>query len=569
MGFLNDIFEKYQLELDRREQNMQYLHDPTAWVRDKLGMEVWYKQQELFDSVVKYKNTAVRAGHGTSKSTSAAMLALWWIDVHELGTAFVATTAPSADQVGGVIWREIRRFHRMANDRAKEFERPELAILGNITGDNKWKIDGALVASGRKPPDNKAEDAFQGIHAEYVLAIGDESCGLKEPMIDGLRNITTNATSRVLLIGNPTDPRSFFGKIFREFGEGGTGTYHALHISVLDNPNFHGGSLCSCHPDLPEGMGMPENMLRALSDATYVDDKKKEYGEDSPRYIARVLGEFAYESGNSLFSDYDLAQAENCHVMPDPENPVRILGVDVARQGTDYTVLYLAEHGFVQRTDEETGEPTGDLIEDDEGNPIPGIKVRYIDSWQAPFVNQTNQDGTITRGSSERIDEWARALGVQQVRVDASGMGHGVIDPLSATAKPYVIVEMMGGAASPDRRAYLNNRAFQYSEMRRRAFQGTLDLDSKDQRLLDELSGIQYDFADGSSGGGLKIESKESMKRRGVKSPDYADAAGYAIANLDHLFENPYNDYAPGSLVTSDLESWMPEGMSGFHEYSW
>ena len=575
MGYLQDIFEHHWIEVEKRERDLVYQNDLEAWAWDRLGVQIWYKQVEVARSIVKYNNTAVRAGHGVGKSFLAALLACWWIDVHPLGTAFVATTAPSADQISTVIFREIKALHIKSKDRARQLEQPELALPGRITEDNKWKIeDGSqqiLVASGRKPPDNKSEDAFQGIHAEYVLAIGDEACGLSESMVDGLDNITSNETSRRLLIGNPTDPRSWFAHIFKEGGniEGKNDGWNLIGISVLDNPNFHGGGLCACHSDEPLGLGMNESALRSMSDQSFVDGKMKEYGEDNPRFIARVLGEFAFDGGNALFSDYDLAQAENCQVMPDIDNPYRVLGVDVARLGADFTYLYLAEHGFVMAIDDETGEPTGGLIEDEDGNPIRGIKVRYIAHWQAPFVNQQNEDGTVTRGSTEMIDEWARSLNVNEVRIDASGMGHGVIDPLAATQKPYVIVEMMGGDRSPDRRAYLNNRAFQYSELRRVAFQGTLDIDPHDKVLIDELGGIQYEFADGASGGGLKIESKESMKKRGVKSPDAADACWYACADISHLFDNPYNNLAPGTVIASDLEDWTPAATSGFYDYSW
>lgn len=574
MGYLQDIFNLHWQEVEKRERDLIYRTDIAAWAWDRLGIQLWYKQIDVANSIVKHKNTAVRAGHGVGKSFLAAVLSCWWIDVHPLGTAFVATTAPSADQISTVIFREIKALHLRSRSRARELDRPELALPGRITEDNKWKIeDGTqqvLVASGRKPPDNKSEDAFQGIHAEYVLAIGDEACGLSESMVDGLQNITSNATSRRLLIGNPTDPRSHFAKIFKELGNVGEADdgWNLIGISVMDNPNFHGGGLCACHAGEPLGLGMNESALTSLSDHTFVDGKKKEYGEDSARYIARVLGQFAFEAGNNLFSDYDLAQAENTHVMPDIENPYRVLGVDVARMGSDFTYIYMAERGYVQATDDETGEPTGELIEDEDGNPIQGLRVRYVAHWQAPFVNQDNGDGTMTRGSVEMIDELARSLNVNEVRIDASGMGHGVIDPLAATQKPYLIVEMMGGAASPDRRAYLNNRAYQFSELRRIAFQGTLDLDPNDKTLIDELGGIQYEFANGESGGGLKIESKESMKKRGVKSPDAADACWYAVANLDHLFNNPNNNLSPGTLVTSDLENWAPQGMEGFHEYT-
>jgi hypothetical protein len=573
MGYFDEIVAEYRKELERREQNFKYLNDPKLWAWDKLGLELWYKQEEVALSIVHCKDTAVRAGHGVGKSFLAALLACWWIDVHPIGRAFVGTTAPSADQVSGIIFREIKALHILSKKRARELEDPSLALPGNVTEENKWKIDidgqSITVAQGRKPPDNKSEDAFQGFHAEYVLAIGDEACGLTESMIDGLSNITSNKTSRRLLIGNPTDPRSHFAKIFKELGGGDVGAWKLIGISVFDNPNFHGGGTCKCHPNDKLGLGHNESMLRALSDQSFVDGKKKEYGEESARYISRVTGEFAFEAGSQLFSDYDLAQAKNCHVMPDPENPYRVFGVDVARSGKDATVVYMAERGFVMSTNDETGEETGGLVLDEEGKPIPGIKLTFIKAWrQVPFTDRTEEDGTKTIGQATLLNELARSYAVSEVRIDASGLGAGLIDPLFTLAKNgYLIIEVLGNDPSPDLRAYRNNRAFQYSELRREAFQGTLDIDPKDEQLLDELGGIEYFFATGQ--GGMQIESKESMKKRGVKSPDYADAAWYAAHDLSALVNSPWSGMKAGQLVVADMEDFVESGMSGWHDYSW
>lgn len=573
MSYLKQIVARYEVELDRRERNILYLNDPGLWAQERLGITLWYKQLEVCRSIIDNKNTAVRAGHGVGKSFLAALLACWWIDVHQLGTAFVATTAPSAEQVSGIIFREIKRLHLLAKTRAREMDNPDLVLPGRVTEDNKWKIDldGSVttVASGRKPPDNKSEDAFQGLHAEYLLSIGDEACGLSESMVDGLGNITSNKTSRRLLIGNPTDPRSHFAKIFKQLGQndGEEDGWHLIGISVMDNPNFHGGGLCVCHLGQPLGLGMSDSALRSLSDQSFVDDKLKEYGEENARYISRVLGEFAFEAGNNLFSDYDIAQATNTVVMPDPESPYKILGVDVARLGGDFTYLYIAESGYVQATDDETGVAKGGLKLDDEGEPIPGWKVRHVAHWQAPLVDRMEEDGSVSKGSTGMIHDWAMSLGVHEVRVDASGMGMGVIDPLSVLAHgKYYLVEMMGGGASPDRRAYHNNRAFQFSDIRRRAFQGLIDIDPLDELLIDELGGVQFEF--NNTSGGMVIESKESMKKRGVKSPDAADAVTYALADLTHLIGSPFAGLKAGTIVRTDMEQYLPSGLGAFWDYS-
>lgn len=574
---LDLIIDKYVDELDKRVLNESYFNNPVLWAKDRLGVTFYWKQEDASMSVVRYKSTAIKAGHGVGKSFWAAILACWWIDTRPTTKVFVASTAPSADQVSGVLWREIRKAWQLSHNLHTEYLRrsklgmdtegyPDRPLPGYITQQNQWKDDlGNLIGQGRKPPDNKAEDAFQGFHDGYVLAIGDEACGLSESMIEGLSNITTNADSKRILIGNPTNPLSHFGKIFKI----DTGAWNLQTISVMDSPNFHGGGRCECHPNEPLGLGMPEEALKSLVNEEFVENKKKEYGEDSPRYVSRVLGEFAYDAGNTLFSEFDLAQAKNAIVTPFIEEPYVVLGVDIARMGQDSTYVYKYEKGWVQATDPFTNEPLGRDAVNDEGNPVLGGVLRLVDSWKnAPFVSRTEYDDNgqshVIKGTAERVNELALSLGAKEVRVDASGMGPGVIDPLFVLARGrYIIIEVYGSAGTPDRRAYHNERAYRLSEMRRLCFQGYIDINPDDENLVDQLGGIQYGFS--TTSGGMLIESKESMKKRGVSSPDAADAAWYACMQIDDLVESPWAGSDGGMMI----EEMQPQGSWYQSSYSW
>jgi len=398
-------------------------------------------------------------------------------------------------------------------------------------------------------------------------AIWTGNCGLSGSMIDGLANITSNNNSRRVVIGNPTNPLSYFGKIFKE----DTGAWILQTISVMDSPNFHGRGRCTCHANEPVGLGMSADALSKLTNDEYVEDKKKEYGEDSPRYKSRVLGEFAYDAGNTLFSEFDLAQAMNAVVFPDLDDPYRVLGVDIARMGQDSTYVYMYERGTVQATHPETNEPLGtDLLSEDTHEVIRGGKLRQVGMWKdAPFISREIEDKfgnlVLWKGSAERIHELAMSLAVEEVRVDASGLGHGVIDPLFVLARGrYRIVEIWGSGETPDKRAYHNQRAYQYSEMRRQMFQGTIDIDPKDEQLIDELGGIQYGFS--ATSGGMLIESKEAMKKRGIHSPDAADAAWYACMDTEHL-DGPQ----AGDIITQDWDENLYEQGDWYSEksYAW
>lgn len=550
----------------RRKVQQEYARDMGKWALDKLGVHFHGKQSEVADSIIHNKNTAVAAGHGTGKSFQAAIAAAWWVDTHPLGSAYVATTAPSYDQITEIIFRELKRIQQMSIERAEKGIIPaDWAIQGRIGEDNTWKIErnGRLITvmKGRKPPDSKAGDAFQGLHARYVLAIGDEATGLTEEMIDGLANITSNDTSRRLLISNPTNPVSHLGKIFLK----PTGAWNLIHVSVFDLPTFHGGNKCDCpeHRGQPYGLGFPKSTLQQLSGPTFVEDKKREYGEDSARYKSRVLGQFAFEDGNNLFTDLDLASAYDTVVFPDLGGRP-ILGVDVARQGGDHTVVYRVDEGVVMRRKWAEGLEDGKELPrepavDDFGHEKRGKHLRFLESWKdAPLVTRHLEDGTEIMGTAERVHELAMSLGAREVRVDVGGFGIAVTDRLEElkylARASYEIIEVSSSNPSPDRRAHHNNRAFQLDNFRKGCHQGTIDIDIADERLTDELLGIQYEFVDGSMGGGMKIESKESMKKRGVKSPDYADAAWIALADLEHL-RGPQ----PGDIIETDLDELVPD----------
>lgn len=581
---LDKVFSYVVGDFRRLETQQRYRTDPAKWALDKLGVVFHDKQIEIGEALVNYRNVAVAAGHGTGKSFQAAILACWWVDTHPLGTAYVATTAPSNDQISEIIFREVKRIHEMSSERvAKGIITPEMGLQGRVGEDNTWKIERAgrlvTVMKGRKPPDNKAGDAFQGLHARYVLAIGDEATGLTEEMIDGLGNITSNDNSRRLLISNPTNPYSHLGRIFLKpaFDEvTGVETWKRIHVSVFNLPTFHGRGGEACTPDacdkykehqtMPLGLKFPQELLESISGPQFVRDKKAEYGEDSARYKARVQGEFAFEAGSNLFTDRELNTTVDTIVVPDGLELPR-LGVDVARFGEDSSVVYRVDTGAVMRRkwsdDAEVGGEEREIALDDDGQPVRGMRLRYVDSWRgAPLVNKTHPDGKVEMGTAERVHEIAMSIGAGSVRVDASGLGGGVADrlwDLSKGGKLYEVVEVNGGAGSPDRRSHYNQRAYQYDMLRKGMFQGLIDMDPRDEQLLDELSGIQYEFADAASGGGLKIESKESMKRRGVKSPDFADAAWYATMDLTGI-----SGMLPGDVLHSDMMDVIPDARGSF-----
>jgi len=537
--------------LEQREQADAFKTDIRAWAQYMLGVNLWKRQVEIIESVIFNRNTAVAAGHGVGKSFVTAIATLWWVDTHPLDRVFVFTTAPTKDQVSGVIWREIKRWHTVSQQRYDKglIDHP---LPGKILGDDKWKLDdGTLIGQGRKPPDAKGDDAIQGFHADYMLAIGDEATGLTEAFIDGLGNITSSQFNRRLLICNPTDPSSHLGKLFKK----NPATWNFMHISCYDSPKVN--------PDIDPDF--PVDLVPGLVDMEYIEGKIEEYGEEDPRFIARVLGQWAFDADNLVFTQQDIDKAINTEVRPDPDAPISI-GVDVARsQKGDFTTLYWAQPGDIWVQGEKTL-ASGEIVDGDWVNTYRrGLYVRKLDEWRgAPLSSYDPED----LGSAQKIDAHARAIGAKTVFIDASGLGMGVYDPMNKDLSrgDYEVVAVYGQYPPGDTRSYANFRAEQFFELKRRFFNGEIDIDGLDELLIEELQGIMFEYDNRAK---LKIESKEDMRKRGVKSPDKADSLWYTCIDLDRMARltdpggQKSSTPAEEMFTEQDDQEWEMQVMSG------
>jgi hypothetical protein len=102
--------------------------------------------------------------------------------------------------------------------------------------------------------------------------------------------------------------------------------------------------------------------------------------------------------------------------------------------------------------------------------------------------------------------------------VDSIGLGAGVVDRLRELGLPARGINV---AESP---AFGNTYANLRAELWYKAkawLEGRGGKLPKDDRLLGELVAVKYKFQ---SSGKIQIESKDDMKRRGMPSPDVADA---------------------------------------------
>lgn len=434
------------------------LNDPVEWAQQKLGLHLWSKQREISLSVRDNKRTAVRSCHDSGKSFIASVIAAWWIDSHPPGEAIVVSTAPTYQQVHAILWEEIRARHRGGD------------LPGRVLQSDEWKLDdGTLVGMGRKPADTDIH-GFHGIHRRYVLVILDEACGVPDQLWTAVEAITTNADCRILAIGNPDDPGTEFGTVCKP----GSG-WSVIGISAFDTPNF-------------TDERVPASLRPLLLDPEWVEDKKRRWGVESPRYVAKVLGEFPEVGDDTLISPALIEAAQQRTLEPTDETR---LAVDVARYGSDETIVM---HG---------------------AGPVARILGAY-----------SKQPTTETTG---RVVAHAREVrGLLDIRVDGVGVGGGVVDQLAEQGWP--VIDMQAGSAAMDKERFVNARAEWWWALRERFHDGDIDIDPNDDDLASQLGSIKFKYT---SRGQVQIESKDEMKKRGLPSPDRGDTLMLLYAFVD------------------------------------
>jgi len=433
----------------------RWADDPVAFISDCLNETLWSRQQIIARALRDHRRIAVPSCHDAGKSFLASRLVAWWVATRPVGESFVVTSAPTFAQVRAILWREIRAAHRRGK-------------LPGVLNRTEWWINGGLVAFGRKPADEDMT-GFQGIHAKHVLVVFDEACGIPQPLWDAAETLIANAQSKLFAIGNPDDPTSAFARVCRP----GSG-WEVLPIDALGTPNLTGEQI-------------PDALRDLLISAEWVADKRRQWGESSALYLAKVRGQFPEVGGDGLLSPA-LVRAAMARIWA-PGEPVRI-GVDVARFGRDRSVLALRRGACLE-------------------------------------ILEVLEGADTMRVAGSVVQALRRHAGASAI-VDEIGLGAGVLDRLREQGLPAFGVNV---ARPPqERERFVNRRAELWWGLRERFIDGEIALDPQAKDLAAELTGLHWSV---DSRGRIAVESKEAMRRRGEASPDLADAAMLAFAEPD------------------------------------
>lgn len=453
------------LEKQREARAKAVPRDPSGWAR-YYRVFLWSLQLAVAASVAENKRTVVRSAAGIGKSYLSAVIVCWWVTTHPVNDVYVWTTAPGGDQVSGILWEDIRKLHK------------RLGLPGKIGLDNKWRIDGVLVASGRKPADkadgaDEDPDTGQGFHRRYLLVVLDDAGGLDSWLWDAAENITTGDDCRILGTGNPDHAGSRFAQLCAH------PLWTAFKASLFDSPNFTGEAI-------------PADLRTVLTTRAWQEARLLDWGATDRRYISKVLAEFPSDHPDQVIPAAPLAQCFVFEPRAAAELVPVVLGVDVGG-GSDQTVVR---------------------------------ERRGVKAGRRWAVRSSDPEK-----SAQLVMEAIEVTGATMVNVDANGVGHGLVGDLrnrirrGDAGRDVTVNAVMVGAASSEPLIYGNLRAELWWVIGRIGSQkgewdlsGAAEAETVKAELL--LPRVRYDAK-----GRIFVEPKEDIRARSNgASPDDADA---------------------------------------------
>lgn len=288
-----------------------------------------------------------------------------------------------------------------------------------------------------------------------------------------------------------------------EVTEGAMTTPRAMWF-VFGNPTKNTGRFKDCF-----GRDKKRWTTRNVDSRTCKMTNKKEldewieaYGIDSDFVRIRILGLFPRLGAMQFISSAAVDKAMLgellfevwCHF------PV-VIGVDVARYGDDKSCIAIRQ----------------------------GRKLHEIRKFRELNTMQL---------SAQVVAAMKDYAGAAAVFVDGVGVGAGVVDRLQMLGHP--VIEVNGGSTAFDEIKYYNKTSEMWDGMKE--WMNGADMPAGDNELRLALTGREYYFDDKER---IRLERKKDMKKRGLASPDEADALAHTFAEaIGDLIRNSFDPTA-------------------------
>lgn len=464
-----------------KEACRRYRYDITRFAVEGLnmtkeaGQAVTWQQRLLFLSIARDgSRTSVASGHGTGKTRSAGIIALWHLLFFD--ESVMMFTAPQIDQLRKLVWKEISICLARMKNTHLAWLADYVTVLAEtvyIKGyDKTWHV--IAKTAPKNQPTNLA-----GQHGDNYFLWGDEACGIDDAIMDVAMGALTHKNNRACLTSQPAKSSGFFFD-----------THHKLSTKV-------GGVWTSLTFN---GEESPIVSIKKLKESL------KQYGSrDDPQYMIRIRGLFPDRANEFLVTQ---GMAESMYnrqkaIKKKHKHSGYILSVDVGGGvGRDDSVITVAKVW---------------------GQAQYGDRARRVDVLDIPMCNNRADIHAMTACIEECLLRYPNLT----ILLDANGAGIGLAQHLRSLGIYFREIHWGGECfENANKKLYVNRRAQANVCLARAVAQGRIKIHTRRHRakLEEQVTRIPYTFDDRSR---YKVLSKEEMRRRGLSSPDMIDTLAF------------------------------------------
>ncbi len=450
-----------------------------------------------------YQHVAICGCGGSSKSTSAALYALFWLLMAPSDSA-VLIASTSIDAAKKRIWKNIRQYYgemvRMCGGTLGE-----LTLIGNprpcIRSSKTDTAHGIYVVAVEKGEVEKGVEALKGFHPKRLLMIGDETDAIGQAVVDvGVNQEIGTIEYQTIWLGN--DPSLFnpLGKMMSpEVGKPVTLGHtewtsvtgvHCLRFDAFDSPNIR-------DKDKWAGIVRQKDIEAAV----------KRHGENSPQVWIMLRGIHPPEGADDTVLSEALFLRNGCQNGVIWKRSFTMLGLLDPAFGGDRCVFRTLSYG--QDKEGQMKVLVGEPIE---------IRIDASDTKNPPEY----QIATKVKSLCE-----ARGIKPQDFILDGSGTGRGVASVLQREWSPNINVCQFGGAPSEmpvsDEEPTPSNEVYD-RKVTELWYSFRVFVEAGMIRGLDPQTAMEFCqrkfYIKGKK---TAVEEKSDMKLRGAPSPDLAD----------------------------------------------
>lgn len=423
---------------------------PQVMVREVFGATPDPWQDDALEAFPHSPRLALKASKGPGKTCLEAWLA--WNFLLTRPHPNIAATSISADNLRDNLWKEMAVWRNKSPLIQNAFEWQKERIFARDHPET-WFMSARSWAKAANA--DQLGNTLAGLHSDYILFLLDESGGMPVPILQSAEGALSSCLEGHIVQAGNTN--SLEGALYDACVK------HAAMWKVI---------VISGDPDDPKRSSrVSESWAREMI---------KAYGRESPFIKVMILGEWPAASLNALIGPDEVEAAmKRCYREFEYQHGAKILGVDVAREGDDSSIIF----------------PRQGLVA------FPVQQFRNIDSIQGA--------GAVAR----KWNDWqADACFVD----NTGGFGSGWIDGLRQLGKTPIGVQYAGEAHNSA--LYVNKRAEMYFDAVQWIKQGG------QLPPYPELTAALTQTTYTHRGDRLLLEPKEAIKVKIGYSPDHADA---------------------------------------------